>query len=91
MNWDYQACGMHACPQLLWYDHLNHWEVMLRSKTIYFFWGGGDDFGGFLGKDFEIILWNPSSLTHCSTREKGKGLFVWEPMHRGLHFQPTNF
>lgn len=47
MNWDYQACGMHACPQLLWYDHLNHWEVMLRSKTIYFFWGGGMILVGF--------------------------------------------
>ena len=67
-------------PSCLWYDRLNHPQVMLRSKSCHLFFG--NNFGRFLGKLFEIILWSLPHLTHYSTRKNGDGLFAWEPMHQ---------
>lgn len=71
------ACSMHACTQLpMVGPSESHWEA-----AIYFF---GNNFGGFLGKHFEIMFWSLSCLSHYSSRVKGEGLFGWEPMHWGL-------
>lgn len=69
-------------PSCLGYDHLNHPQVMLRSKTCHLFLG--NNFGRFLGKPSEIILWSLPHRIHYSTRKTGDGLLAWEPMHWGL-------